>query len=270
MSGIRYELLGVDGSLWKFGDPLCPVRLATTPTGLGGAPFKHQRLANARQPGADWVGRDDEINVIGLDVRVGPMTPGKPARDVFKRWRAALGYGDEVGEFRVYLDDEKLWQETRFEEPSRDPDLSMLDEIGFLAEKVKIASDLSWWHAPAIVRTFTPAQFDKAQIPNDGDVDSWLHYEIHGPGEFTVGVGDDRVQLPYIGPDEVWDIETDEQAPHIHDGLGRDVWERVGVQRFARSVRRSSTAAITLEATGTGATTSVKVTLPQLYRRASG
>ncbi|NKS98763.1 hypothetical protein GS498_20245 [Rhodococcus hoagii] len=106
----------------------------------------------------------------------------------------------------------------------------MLDEIGFLAEKVKIASDLSWWHAPAIVRTFTPAQFDKAQIPNDGDVDSWLHYEIHGPGEFTVGVGDDRVQLPYIGPDEVWDIETDEQAPHIHDGLGT---RRVGARRRA-------------------------------------
>lgn len=269
MSGIRYELLGVDGSLWKFGDPLCPARLATTPTGLGGAPFKHQRMANARQPGADWVGRDDEINVIGLDVRIGPMAPGKPARDVFKAWRRALGYGDEIGEFRAYLDDEMFWQETRYEEPSKDPDLSMLDEIGFLAEKVKIASDLSWWHAPAITRSWTPADFHTAEIDNDGDVDSWLHWEIHGPGKFIVGV-DEMVTLPHIGVGESWVIETDVENPSIRDGDGRDAWERVGVQRFANPVPRNSTTPILVNGSDTGPTSRVEVTLPQLYRRASG
>jgi len=269
VTGIRYEYLGVDGSLWKFGDPMCPARLATTPTGLGGAPFKHQRIANARQPGADWVGRDDEINVIGLDVRIGPMAPGKPAREQFKAWRAALGYGDEVGEFRVYLDDEKLWQETRYEEPSTDPDLSMLDEIGFLAEKVKIASDLPWWHAPPVTRTFAPDEFAAAEITNDGDVDSWLHWEIHGPGKFAIGV-DEIVNLPHINAGQSWVIETDVENPSIRDGDGVDVWQRVGVQRFAKSVRRKSTTPILVHGTDVGPETEVTVTLPQLYRRASG
>lgn len=267
----RYEFIGVDGSRWPFDSLLCPVRLAETPTGLGGAPFKNQRIANARQAGADWIGRDDEINIIGLKVRLGPMRPGRPARQVFRQWRKALGYADEVGEFHVYMGSEHFWQEVRAEELNQDPAVDLLDDIGWMEEQVKLASDLSWWFAPDVVETFKPSEFVNPKITNEGDVDSFLRYEITGPGKFTIGVGGDAVNLPQISAGQKWLIDTDPENPYIRSGSGADAWQSVGVQRFTKPVPRSSTTPILISSTLTNeATSRVKVTLPQLYRRGTG
>lgn len=267
---IRYEFVGVDGSLWVFGSPLCPIRLAATPTGLGGAPFKHQRVANARQAGADWVGRDDEINVIGLKLTIGPMRAGKPAREVFTRWRNALGYGDEVGEFHVYCDGEHFWQYVRYEEPAKDPKIDLLDDIGWMQEEIKLSSDLSWWRAPDFEETYDQATFFEARIRNDGDVDSWPRYDITGPGVFVIGQADDFVTLPAIGVGQKWDINTDPEDAYIRDGNGVDKWKSVGIQRWRKAFKRKSVTPIMISSGGTTSASSVKVTLPQLYRRGTG
>ncbi|MCZ4557990.1 hypothetical protein O4215_20725 [Rhodococcus maanshanensis] len=272
---VLYELVGVQvpgkpRTVWKFGDPGCPLRLAQTPTGLGGAKFKHSRQSNARQPGATWRGRVDEINLIKLALRIGPVTEGAPALALWHSWRASLGRGEALAEFHVRSPgggDRFQW--VRLEEAVPDPDLTGLEWNGYMDEEVILAGDFPWWIGEAFERTYTPAQFAGLTITNAGDVPSWPYVELTGPGTFTFGVGTEAIVLPAIGPGQKWRIETDDEAPFVRNAAGADVWDQLGPKAWFQNVPANDTVPLNLSVTGAGAGTSALIRLPQMFERAA-
>ena len=276
MAAVSYELVGVPSTgtnphRWKFGEPGCPLRLASTPTGLGGAPREHLRQKNARQAGATWRGLNDDINTIGLDVHVGPeyTSPGVDALDVHARWRDSLGRGDELGKFIVTSPRGERWQYVRFEdEKAPDIDTAGLEWNGYTREKVTLSSDQSFWFAKPVVETFTVAEFATASIRNSADVYSFAKYELDGPGTFTVGTLDEYHTLPAIGAGEKWVIETDRDNAYIHNAAGVDVWDTVGVKYWYDPIPARTTASLKLAVTGSTGATKATVTVPQFYARA--
>lgn len=271
---VRFELVGVPMPgrapyRWAFGEPECPLRLASTPTGLGGAPLKHLRQSNARQAGATWRGRVDDINTITLNVQVGPVEPGAPALALWHAWRESLGRGDEVGELHAHGPHGRRWQYVRLEKEMPDPDFASLEWNGWVNETATLTSDFSFWQGQEVKKFWTPEAFDTATMKNGGDIESFLHYELHGPGTFTVGTADEYHTLPAIPAGQSWHIETDRDNPYIRDRDGRDVWDSVGVKAWYEPVPKGETAQLRLSVTGAGPSTSATVTLPQLFARAT-
>ncbi|MGV9662574.1 hypothetical protein [Nocardia niigatensis] len=273
---VRYELHGVKlpgipQSVWRFGEPDCPLRLAETPTGLGGAAMTHIRQKNARQAGATYRGTNRDINIIGLTVRVGPVTPGAEALDLFDTWRDSLGVGEGLAEFHVISDgggDRFQW--VRAESAVPDPDLSSLDIAGWLTESVSLSSDESWWNkAPIHPAPFTPATFAGKRIRNDGDTASWPLWQLTGPGKFSIGVDGEKVTLPTLAAGEVWTVETNPEFPHIKNAAGVDKWPLAGAVGWYRPVPPRDEVPITLEGTGTSAASRIEMWLPQKFVRAA-
>nr|WP_238845983.1 hypothetical protein [Nocardia terpenica] len=272
---VQYELRGVEypgqsRSIWRFGDPECPLRLAETPTGLGGAPLEHVRQSNARQRGATYRGTNLEINPITLVVRIGPVTPGTNALAIWNEWRTSLGTGSELAEFHVFSPSGgDRWQWVRLEKAVADPPLHQLQDIGWMTEQVALASDDSDWNAaPVTPPDFTPETFDGNSIHNAGDVDSWPYWELTGPGKFTIGVDGEQITLPALAAGEVWTIETDPEYPHIRNADGDDKWPLAGNIHWYRKVPARSTVALNLSGIGTSGASRIKVVLPQRYQRA--
>lgn len=274
MTAVRYELVGVPipgraPRRWAFNTPGCPLRLASTPTGLGGAPRKHVRQTNARQKGATWRGTTYDINSIGLDVRVGPVKPGRTAVELHSEWRDSLGTGEQVGEFHVFGPRGERWQYVRLDEAMPDPDLTGLEWNGVTTERVKLSSDSSLWMAHPVVLPLTPAEFPGARIRNGGDVDSALAWELTGPGTFTIGTPTEHHKLPAIPAGETWTVDTDPDNPSIRDQTGRDRWDEVGIVAWYEPVPAGRTVDLTLTVTGSGSGTRAVVRLPQLHTRAT-
>ena len=273
---VRYELVGVPSSgttppRWRFGEPGCPLRLAKPPTGLGGAPMAHLRQQNARQAGASWRGRSDDINIIGLDVHVGPeyITTGTEALDIHTLWRDSLGRGDELGQFIVHTHLGQRWQWVRLEDPMPDVDTAFLEWNKYTREQVKLTSDQSFWLSKPVEQTFTVAEFATASLHNKGTVESFVKYELDGPGTFTVGLIDEYHTLPAIGAGEKWVIETDRDNAYIRNAAGDDVWDTVGVKYWYNPIPPRTDKALKLAVTGSTGATQAKVTLPQMYVRAT-
>lgn len=269
---IRYEIIGAqpaDGTTrrrWAFGDPECPLRLASTPTGLGGAPFKHSRQSNARQPGATWRGRVDEYNTIGLDVHIGPVPPAE-AVELWSTWRASLGRGDRLAEFHTYSPaGGDRWQYVRLEQSTRDPGLDLLAEGGYAFEHVELGSDVAWWESAPIEQAYTLAEPAPATIRNHGDVPAWARWTVTGPGVFTLGLDGEAVTLPALAAGESWEIETDPEGPHVRDtATNTDRGDRLGVKAWFRPAAADRASQITATITGGTSDSRVELRLPQLW-----
>ncbi|MFC9874883.1 hypothetical protein [Nocardia salmonicida] len=273
---VRFELHGVEHpdrprSVWRFGDPGCPLRLADSPKGIGGAPFKHARQGNARQAGETWRGLTREINLIGLSVRIGAVEPGQVALDLWNSWRDSLGTGAELGEFHVIsAGGGDRWQWVRRESPVPDPPLDLLDTIGWCTEEVLLGSDESWWmSAPIHPAPFAPADFAGQTIHNHGDEAAWPFWKLTGPGTFSIGVDGESVTLPMIAAGTHWTVETDPQFPHIKNAAGLDVWESAGNVGWYKPAPARTTVPLTISGTATTSASRVEVWLPQRFERAA-
>lgn len=273
---LRYELHGVEypdraRSVWRFGEPECPLRLAEAPTGIGGAEMGHVRQANARQRGATWRGTKREINLIGLVVRVGPVEPGEVALDLWNAWRDSIGTGEQLSEFHVISPGgSDRWQYVRKENSMPDCPLDLLENVGLVTEEAVLGSDDSaWTAAPVHPDPFTPDEFTGRTIRNAGDFDSWAYWKLTGPGVFSIGVGAESVTLPAIPTGTYWTVETNPEYPHIKNAAGVDVWETAGNIGWYEPVRAKTTAPLNISGTGTSATSRVEVWLPQHYERAA-
>ncbi|RYF58694.1 MAG: hypothetical protein EOO27_11670 [Comamonadaceae bacterium] len=270
---VRYELVGVDAPnspqyRWEFGAPDCPLRLATTPTGLGGAPMVHARQSNARQPGASWRGRNDDINTIELNVRVGPVPPAQ-ALEVWQAWRQSLGRGDKLAEFHVYSELGHTFQYVRLEKEIPAPDFAALEWLGEVTETAILTSDESWWRSDPVDVTYNYSSYVQGtKITNEGDVPGWMRYEITGPGTFTIGVGGEYNTLPTLAAGETWIIETDAEDPYIRNTAGVDKWNLVGLKAWYKPVPAGSTVPLDWVVSGGNANTKARFVLPQKYTTA--
>ncbi len=273
---VHFELRGVEypgqpRSIWRFGDPECPLRLAEPPKGVGGAPLAHVRQSNARQAGATWRGLNREINPITLVVRVGPVEPGDIAFDLWNAWRDSLGDGIQLAEFHVISPGGgDRYQYVRREKEIPDPSFELLTDVGWCTETAILGSDESWWNGDTVnPPAYTPDTFAGHTIHNSGDVASWAYWQLTGPGRYSVGVGDESKTLPMIPAGATWSVETNPEFPHIHDSAGLDVWEQAGNIGWYQNVPAKMTSALKISGTDTSADSRVRVWLPQKYERAA-
>ncbi|WP_039823261.1 hypothetical protein [Nocardia testacea] len=272
---VRYELRGVEypglpRSIWRFGDPECPLRLAKPPKGVGGAPIGHVRQANARQAGATWRGLNREINLITLEVHVGPVESGETAVDLWHTWRASLGDGQALAEFHALSPGGgDRFQYVRRETAIPDPSFELLTDVGWCTETAVLGSDESWWLGQTVNPVITPDLFAGRTIRNDGDADGWLLWALTGPGRYSIGVGTESVTLPMLAPGEVWTVETNPEYPHIRNAAGVDVWESAGNIAWYQSVPPGATVPLNISGTSLGSASQVEVWMPQKYERAA-
>lgn len=273
---VRHELVGVQVPdrpriRWRFGEPDCPLRLASTPTGLGGAPLTNTGQSNARQPGRTFRGQVRDYNPIKAIVRVGPVEPGAVALDLWNDWRESLGTGNELAEWHVHSPrGGDRFQYVRLDKDIPDPDFAALEWLGEVTEEANLASDFSYWNGKGVEKTFTPANFAGAKtIKNLGDVDSWAYYEVTGPGTFTLGVDGETVILPALAAGETWHIDTDYEAPYVRNAAGVDKQEALGVKAWFKPVPANATTTLTVNVTGSNANTRALVKLPGYYTRAA-
>ncbi|WP_280273370.1 hypothetical protein [Nocardia wallacei] len=273
---VRFELRGVEypgqpRSIWQFGEPDCPLRLAEAPKGVGGAPIVHVRQANARQAGATWRGSNRDINLITLTVRLGPVEPGEVALDLWNTWRDSLGDGQALAEFHVISPGGgDRFQYVRRENQIPDPSFDLLNDVGWCTETAVLGSDESWWNGATVnPPTYTPDTFAGRTIHNDGDVAAWVFYKLTGPGRYSIGVDGETQTLPTIPAGETWTVETNPEYPHIHNGAGLDVWEQAGNVGWYKSVPAKSTVALNISGTATSEASRIEVWMPQKYERAA-
>jgi len=286
---LRYSLLGVQipgmvRELWQFGEPslgaqngMQHVGLRTTPKGLGGAPFEHVRQRNARSTRSTWRGRNDGINTIGLDVKLGPTHLGDDAVALHTRWRNSLGRGEELLEFRVESPGVYgyRFQYVRLEAAMPDPDYFLLEIAGEAFEECTLGSDETYWRGNVHTETFAPTAtaglraFADADVYNEGDVDTWGEYLLRGPGSYTIGTGADTVTLPTLAAGAVWDIGTDPEDFYIRDAQGVDRGELVGAKAWFMPILARTDTALVITATGTNADSRVEYTMPTYFQRAA-
>lgn len=276
---LDFTFVGVDGSVWPFvGHGAVsltrPLRLAATPTGLGGPPPEHDDDQNVDQAGVTWRAAMYGPNMIGLKVRFGPVVPGPLALQRFLAYRDAIGDGTQVGEFHVAGPRRRTVQKWRRAGELPDPDYKALLNVGLVNEDpIVLRSDESWWRTDPIEKTFAAGDFATASIDNDADENDWPYYEITGPITAPkIGLLGEQVQLPNIAGGQTWKISTDPNEFYIRDHLGVDRTFYGGValpgRWYVRAPARTRGIPVTITGTGTSGATGVKVVLPQKYRSA--
>ncbi|MFH5231883.1 hypothetical protein [Antrihabitans spumae] len=281
MSGsISYSLIGTDGSTWPFVSLAecslsTPLRLHSTPTGLGGAEFKTDDDQNVDQAGVTWRATMFEPNYIGLHILFGPIPPGPAALAKYLAFRDALGDSRQLGEFHVEGPRRTTVQRWRLAPPNlSEPDVDAVQYLGFSEDKgVRLRSDESWWRTAPIELTFSAAQFATAEIDNDSDDDTWPYYELTGPITTPkLGLGTEEITLPNIAAGQTWKIDTDPNFFHITDHLGVDRSFYGGVSLpgrwYVKAPAHTPNIPVKISGTGTTGATSLKVVLPQLFRAA--
>ncbi|OOL31853.1 hypothetical protein GQ85_10990 [Rhodococcus rhodochrous] len=264
---VRYELHCANGDRWELSQSSGPVKLHTDPEGVEGAEFAFDDQQNVDQPGVTFRARMFDPNYLGLDCKVGPVTPGPAAAELLARWRDSLGHGTALHEFHAISDwGGDRFQVVRLAAKLPPPPLAHMAAHGVvLHDKVRLRSDESWWRKRPAVRTFTADQFAGAVIPSESQDPVWPHFTITGPITTpTLGVAGEAVPLPTIAAGDTWTIETDPNWFALTDSLGADrSW--VGRRWYTRAPAGRLDVPVTITGTGTTAATEVTVTLPQLF-----
>lgn len=276
MSQVRWELEGVGGVLWQFNQPGCPLRLVTDPEGVAGAPFKNVRLQNVSQAGATWVGRNDEIMPIGLEVHSkGSGLKGDALLALWSDWRASLGRGEEVLTFRgISAGGGTREQLVRLESCNGNANFDQMYATGYFREKASMAGDESWFRKDELHLTFGAAGFAGASIDNVADIEAPARYRITGPLTAPViGAAGESVTLTgtVVSAGQQIEINTDPEDPYIKDvasgiNLWPDVWELKGSPVYWNKLVPRGVQSLSLGGSGTTGATQIEVFLPQLYR----
>ena len=264
----EYVLECWDGTVWEFNDPACPISLMSEPSGIEGAPFTFDDQQNVNQAGVTFKARNDEPNVVALDVKVGPVAKGDTAEELLRTWRHSLGRGVELNTFHAIGDSGgDRFQVVRLANVMPPPNYYQMRSAGVLLhDQPKLRSDESWWRKDPVVVEFLPAGFGTAKISNDGDVPAWPHIVITGPitNPTLAFNGETAVTLSTIAAGKYWTIDTDPDFFTIVDSDGVD---RSFVNRrwYKNIPARTEDVPITITGTGTSGATKVTVTLPQMY-----
>lgn len=281
---VLFRLKCWDGSEWSFGepnrepDPGPHVRLANTPTGIGGGAFKSVDRANRGQAGVTWFGQEDDPTFHDLVVHFGPMPPGDEAVSYYFQFLKALGRGRRVNEFYIESDGGgerfQLVRQMGESGPS-DEVVSLLWNVGYARQSFRVRSDETWFRKKPQKRTFLAAQFTGAKIPNAGDVGSWPKYTVYGPITNPIlGIAGESVEVKLasgadlvIPAGEHWTFETDPEFAYIHNNAGNDSWWQVGnIGWYVRAPELTKSGVpLALGGTGTDGTTKIEVELPQLF-----
>lgn len=280
---VNYRFTGVDGSVWNFGAPDCPLKFKDDPKGITGSDFTHNYLQNVGQPGGTWFGINREINLISLDVQLKGGVSGDDAVQVWREWRDALGDGDDLtlGKFEVQDHrDQWRYQLVRLGLPTRDAKLSQIFDTGYFREQPLLQSDVSYWRDDRVSSfEWSSAVPGTRTLVNYGNVPTFVRYELVGPlSAVTLGVGGEEVTITPTGSipsGEVWEIETDPQGPYIRrksDKANR--WDRVGVKSWHKPLPSTKSSgppvaqAVKAEPVGTTAVTRIRGYVNSYYTRA--
>jgi hypothetical protein len=269
-----FELSTAAGIVWAFNEPMCPLRLASDPTGIEGAPFDFDDQENAGQAGVSFRARNDRPNVIGLDIHVGPVEPGPGAQDLLQRVVSSFGRGKEIHTFTCAT--ETGGARTQLVRLAGGPvalSTSMLTQMrdhGYARIKATFRSDETWFRKAPVVRTLTAAQFAGATVVSESEEPAWPHWVITGPITLpTIGVDGEAVTLPTISVGQTWTIDTDPDYFSIVDQAGTD---RSWVGRYwtkpvlpVTPGQATRTVSVTISGTGTTGATRVVLTVPQLF-----
>lgn len=267
----EYALHTWNGRVWRFNDPTCPLSLHRDPTGLEGAAFTPDDQTNVGQAGVTFKARDDAPNLIGLDVKVGPLDPGEQAVWWLKDWRHSLGRMIHLHTFHAHTPwGGDRFQRVRLAEKLAPPNLYQMRHSGvILHDEVVLRSDESWWRKTPVVKTFDPADFVSASVVSESEEDVWPHIVITGPITAPViGWGtDNTVPLGDIPAGDTVTIDTDPDWWQITNSAGDDLsW--VG-DRWYQPIPAvdpgPQTVPIVIQGTATTAATSVTFTVPQLF-----
>lgn len=101
-------------------------------------------------------------------------------------------------------------------------------------------------------------------VPNPGEVEAWPVWEVTGPVQATIGVGDAVTELPFLGSGESLTIVTNPVHRSITDGTGRRAWDRVPVRRFA-AIPEGDAVPIIVNTTEGGPGSMVRLTITPNY-----
>lgn len=241
---------GLDGVLFPDFEQLT----TTTPAGrrYNGTRWKPAIISATLQV-ADTVAAMETVE-LGRDYRRGPAW-----RDLDRRVRRSLSPLDP-GRLVCTADGQSRYLDLRLEDLNytmkKWPDIR-----GLVEYDVELADDEPFWKGEALVTEFgyqdaatadyygggvegatkgpplfiSPGNSSASGvfIPNPGEVEAWPVWEITGPVQATVGVGDAVTELPFLGAGESLTIVTNPVHRSITDGTGRRAWDLVPSRRFA-------------------------------------
>lgn len=267
MAASEYVLECANGEVWEFNSGTSPVSLHTDPTGLEGAPFTFDDQKGVGQDGVTFKGRNDEPNLIGLDAKVGPVTPNTDeGAQLLARWRSSLGRGIELHTFRaITITGGTRFQRVRLGGVLTPPNLYQMRHSGVIThDLVSLRSDETWWRKDPQVQEFTSATIAGATMTNDGDVACWPHLVLEGPlTGLTLAWGTEQpVPLSNIGAGGTVTIQTDPEQWDIRDQNGTDLsW--IG-RRWYQPIN-PGTVPLVVSASGMDANTKITATVPQLF-----
>lgn len=275
---MSYVLHGLEGIEVAFGAEGFPFRLISDPDGIGGAPFKNNRLSNVAQAGGTYNGTSYEPLRLTLDMHMkGTNAVGDIGLSYAKAWRQALGYGDReflfdcVGPSGV---DPIKTAKVRLETNLPALNLDFIYNGGYFKEKVVLVSDESWFHGQPMSETWTYAELaGGSSVWTNGDIQTPPRWEITGPitnPSFSLGSETVTFNGTTIPAGETWVIETDSRFPSIKTAAGvnkaRVVYNNAnGPRSFHALIPPRETALVGISGTGTSGATSITLTAPTLY-----
>lgn len=275
---MSYVLHGLEGIEVSFGTEGFPFRLVSDPDGIGGAPYKINRLSSVAQAGGTFNGVSYEPLRLTLDMHMkGSNAVGDVGISYAKAWRKALGIGDREFLFDCIgpdgLDSVKTTK-VRLETPLPNLNLDFIYNGGYFREKVTIVSDESWFHGQPLSETWTAAEIaGGASAWSNGDIQTPPRWEITGPitnPSFSVGSETVTLTGTTIPAGETWIIETDPRFPSIKTAAGvnkaRIVYNNAGGPRsFHEHLAPREGTVVSVTGTGTTGATSITLTAPTLY-----
>lgn len=268
---LSIKVTDIFGKTWRFNQD-GKVRLKDTPSGLMGAEYEFDEYSAPGMAGVVVVDREDKVNNIGCKVYVdGPK--GAEGRNLLATWRRAHGRGvarqpdGPLMEFKV--EDTGRFQMVRATFKN-DPDLVKMFAIGKVLDEVVYRSDETWWRTKPVPKSFTPAQFATATVPNRGDEPSWPHYRIVGPlTGGTIGLMGEALTLPTLTAGQWLEINTDPDEWTAIDQAGLDRSDDLnggdGNRWHTRAPVDDKAIPVTITGTDTTGSTLVTVTVPQLF-----
>lgn len=296
LSDLQVHLHAANGIVWDLLHPLSPVQIVGGLGGLHLPGIEPHVSTSAAVPGQRRRGKSIKPRPVPMQLLVGdPSQVGRPR--IQQEWRnldATFWEGLPIGGPAVTL-----------QVGDRHIDLVLEDAQPTLAEEpgirgrqvydVEFVADRPFWRGEEKTFTFTydpgvienyyggpsgggfgpplhissSSALEGAAVANDGDEEAWLRWAVTGPGNVTVGIGDDLVALPLTlaAGDQVF-IDTDPRSQTVVDGTGRNLWPYMGGSRvrFAPVPPASSVPVVVIMEQATLGAVAVAALTPEYHR----
>lgn len=240
----RFYLIGADHKTrWVFGGEGSPVRLASTPEGLQGAPFEHDFQEIVGMPGALYRGTTDKQLSVTLKVWFADPRSSAWARRQHSMWRDSLERGKK--ECRLYCISKEngyWWADLRTSSIQQvDYHDAYPGEVGEIGETIVFTSDNAFFERFEETRTFDRDTCRTAALVNLGTEPAWLRWTVTGTHDgVELGVDGEAIALPGVTDETMgvlvdyplmehenrfpgYYIDTDEVWPNLLSTSGTDI-----------------------------------------------